>query len=93
MHDTIQIVVVQCTSDFRFVPTSTSGQRFDRTFVDITTPLELTMEVQGDGNMEFGENDVFIAMEEGDLDGEELDDLDDADPAGTPLIFLAMHTT
>ena len=33
--------------------------------------------------MEFGENDVYIAMEEGDLDGEELDDLDDADPVGT----------
>ncbi len=33
------------------------------------------------GEMEFGENDIFIAMEEGDFDGEELDDLDDTDRA------------
>lgn len=36
-----------------------------------------------EGDMEFGENDIFIAMEEGDLDGEELDDLDDTDRPGT----------
>lgn len=41
------------------------------------------MEEQGESVMEFGENDVFIAMEEGDLEGEELDDLDEADHAGT----------
>lgn len=85
MHDTIKTLLRYFGCTWRRVAIKYAWSNFVSILFlphDLAI-LPRAMEQQGDGPMEFGENDVFIAMEEGDLDGEELEDLGDADPAGT----------